>query len=44
MCHSLTTLSDGRMLLLGGRHKEGICRDMWWLEMVSGSVSWKLLV
>jgi hypothetical protein len=35
MCHSMTALPDGRMLLLGGRHKEGICKDLWWLDMVS---------
>lgn len=34
MCHSMTGLRDGRLLLLGGRHKEGICRDMWWLDAV----------
>lgn len=35
MCHSLTPLPDGRLLLLGGRHKEGICKDLWWLDTVS---------
>jgi hypothetical protein len=34
MCHSLTGLPDGRVLLLGGRNKEGICHDQWWLEQV----------
>ncbi|WIA20924.1 hypothetical protein OEZ85_005266 [Tetradesmus obliquus] len=32
MCHSMTPLPDGRMLLLGGRQKEGICKDLWWLD------------
>jgi hypothetical protein len=34
MCHSLTALPDGRLLVFGGRNKEGICRDMWLLDMV----------
>jgi hypothetical protein len=33
----MTPLPDGRMLLLGGRQKEGICKDMWWLDAVSGT-------
>jgi hypothetical protein len=37
MCHSMTPLPDGRTLLLGGRQKEGICKDMWWLDAVSGT-------
>lgn len=35
MCHSLTALPDGRLLVIGGRNKEGICRDMWLLDTVS---------
>jgi len=31
MCHTMTSLSGGRLLLLGGRRKEGICDDSWWL-------------
>jgi hypothetical protein len=38
MCHSMTPLPDGRILLLGGRQKEGICKDMWWLDAVGWSV------
>ncbi|KIZ03963.1 hypothetical protein MNEG_3997 [Monoraphidium neglectum] len=32
MCATLTPLRDGRVLLLGGRWREGICDDLWWLE------------
>eukprot|EP00775_Hariotina_reticulata_P005010 gene5010-5251_t len=32
MCHSLSRLPGGRLLLLGGRHKDGICQDQWWLS------------
>jgi hypothetical protein len=35
MCASLTRVPDGRLLLLGGRNKDGICRDNWWLQEVS---------
>ncbi|KAL6764475.1 hypothetical protein V8C86DRAFT_1592041 [Haematococcus lacustris] len=31
MCHSMAALSGGRLLLVGGRRKEGICQDVWWL-------------
>jgi len=34
MCHSLTALPDGRLLVIGGRNKEGICRDTWLLDTV----------
>lgn len=34
MCHSLTPLEDGRALLLGGRRREGICKDAFWLQLV----------
>lgn len=34
MCHSMTTLSDGRVLVFGGRNKDGICRDMWLADVV----------
>lgn len=37
MCHTLTALSSGRMLLLGGRRKEGICEEAWWMEPFGGS-------
>lgn len=40
MCHSLTCLADGRLLLLGGRTKEGLCRDVWTLAMVSALCVW----
>ncbi|GBF95583.1 hypothetical protein Rsub_08564 [Raphidocelis subcapitata] len=30
MCHTLTPLPDGRVLLLGGRCREGIRDDAWW--------------
>lgn len=36
MCHSMTPLPDGRLLVFGGRNKEGICSDMWLLDTVSG--------
>jgi hypothetical protein len=39
MCHSMTALPDGRMLLLGGRQKEGICKDLWWLDAVSNAAA-----
>jgi host cell factor len=35
MCHTLTALPDGSLLLLGGRKREGICEDAWLLD-VSG--------
>ena len=35
MAHTLTPLADGRALLLGGRWREGICSDAWWLQLVS---------
>lgn len=46
MCHSLTGLSDGRLLVVGGRNKEGICRDMWLLDAVRKHRQgcWQLLV
>jgi hypothetical protein len=37
----MTPLPDGRMLLLGGRQKEGICKDMWWLDAVSMRDKWE---
>ncbi|MEW5302348.1 MAG: hypothetical protein WDW36_005145 [Sanguina aurantia] len=40
MCHSLTCLADGRLLLLGGRTKEGLCADVWTLAVVSVSSVW----
>ena len=26
MCHTMCALGDGRLILLGGRRKEGICK------------------
>ncbi|GLC56715.1 hypothetical protein PLESTB_001138000 [Pleodorina starrii] len=34
MCHSLLPVgSEGRLLLVGGRKRDGICADAWWLAM-----------
>lgn len=38
MCHSLTPLPDGRLLVFGGRNKDGICSDMWLLDTVRHGV------
>lgn len=40
MCHTLTPLADGRALLLGGRWRDGICDDAWWLAPVGGQRGW----
>jgi hypothetical protein len=34
MCATLTPTRDGRMLLLGGRWRDGVCDDAWWLQPV----------
>lgn len=36
MCHSLTAMGGERLLLVGGRQREGICKEAWWLSMVRG--------
>lgn len=38
MCHSLVGggAGEGRLLLVGGRKRDGICAESWWLNMVRG--------
>ncbi|KAG2448710.1 hypothetical protein HYH02_006066 [Chlamydomonas schloesseri] len=33
MCHSLVAVGEGRLLLVGGRKRDGICAESWWLFM-----------
>ncbi|KAG2491620.1 hypothetical protein HYH03_009991 [Edaphochlamys debaryana] len=33
MCHSLVAGAGGRLLLAGGRKRDGICAESWWLSM-----------
>ncbi|GIL71341.1 hypothetical protein Vretimale_2762 [Volvox reticuliferus] len=47
MCHSLVTVgpeATGRLLLLGGRKREGICEDAWWLTMGPDNLTPTLIV
>ncbi|GLI63873.1 hypothetical protein VaNZ11_006989 [Volvox africanus] len=47
MCHSLVTVGPeamGRLLLLGGRKREGICEDAWWLTMGPDNLTPALIV
>ncbi|GAX84183.1 hypothetical protein CEUSTIGMA_g11606.t1 [Chlamydomonas eustigma] len=40
MCHTLTAVSGGRTLMVGGRRKEGVCQDgCWWLSSSSALAS-----
>lgn len=33
MCHSLTACSANRLISIGGRRRDGICEDSWWLNL-----------